>query len=143
MGRWRDAHAALDALTAASRERERELDLLAYQVREIEAVDPVDGETDRLSIEEARLAHVERLLERSSEAEDTLSGDGSLGDAVAGAANALTDASRLDPRAEGLAERARSLSTELAELARDVRDYREGLSADPDRSRRSANACRC
>ena len=35
--------------------------------------------------------------------------------------------------AEGLAERARSLSTELAELARDVRDYREELSADPDR----------
>ena len=32
-----------------------------------------------------------------------------------------------------MAERARSLSTELAELARDVRDYREGLSADPDR----------
>ncbi len=106
---------------------------MAYQVREIETVDPVDGETDRLSIEEARLAHVERLLERSSEAEDTLSGDGSLGDAAAGAANALTDASRLDPRAEGLAERARSLSAELAELARDVRGYREGLSADPDR----------
>ena len=35
--------------------------------------------------------------------------------------------------AEGVAERARSLSTELAELARDVRDYREALSADPDR----------
>ena len=129
--RWRDARTALDALAAASRERERELDLLAYQVREIEAVDPRDGETDRLTTEEARLAHVERLLERSTEAEETLSGDGSLGDAAAGAANALADAARLDPRAEGLAERARSLSTELAELARDVRDYREGLSADP------------
>ena len=31
-----------------SRERERELDLLAYQVNEIEAVDPSDGETERL-----------------------------------------------------------------------------------------------
>lgn len=131
--RWRDARTALDALAAASRERERELDLLAYQVREIETVDPSEGETERLTAEEARLAHVERLLERSTEAEATLSDDGSLGDAAAGAANALGDAARLDPRAEGLAERARSLSTELAELARDVRDYREGLSADPDR----------
>ena len=132
-GRWRDARTALDALAAASRERERELDLLAYQVREIEGVDPRDGETDRLTTEEARLAHVERLLERSTEAEETLSGDGTLGDAAARAANALGDAARLDPRAEGLAERAQSLSTELAELARDVRDYREGLSADPGR----------
>jgi DNA repair protein RecN (Recombination protein N) len=131
--RWRNARTALDALAAASRERERELDLLAYQVREIESVDPRDGETERLTSEEARLAHVERLLERSTEAEETLSGEGSVGDAAAGAANALADAARLDPHAEGLAERARSLSTELAELARDVRDYREGLSADPER----------
>ena len=131
--RWRDARAALDALATATRERERELDLLAYQVREIEAVEPLEGETERLTAEEARLAHVERLLERAAEAEATLSGESSIGDALAGAANALADAARLDAAAEGLAERARSLSTELAELARDVRDYREALSADPDR----------
>ncbi|MGZ5295993.1 MAG: DNA repair protein RecN [Actinomycetota bacterium] len=131
--RWRDARTALDTLAAASRERERELDLLAYQVGEIEAVDPHEGETERLTTAEARLAHVERLLERATEAEETLSGDGSLGDVAAGAASSLSDAARLDPGAEGLAERARSLSTELAELARDVRDYREGLAADPER----------
>ncbi len=131
--RWRDAREALDALATATRERERELDLLAYQVREIEAVEPLAGETERLAAEEARLAHVERLLERAAEAEVTLSGETSIGDALAGTANALADAARLDTAAEGLAERARSLSTELAELARDVRDYREALSADPDR----------
>ncbi len=131
--RWRDARQALDALATATRERERELDLLAYQVREIEAVDPQEGETDRLTADEARLAHVERLLERAAEAEATLSGETSVGDALAAAANALADAARLDAAAEGLAERARSLSAELAELARDIRDYREALSADPDR----------
>ncbi len=131
--RWRDARSSLDALASASRERERELDLLAYQVREIEAIDPQEHESERLSAEEARLAHVERLLERADEAGATLSGEGSIDDAVAGAANALTDAARLDPRAEALAERARGLSAELVELARDVRDYREGLAADPDR----------
>ena len=131
--RWRDARAALETLEASTRERERELDLLAYQVHEIEAVDPSDGETERLTVEEARLAHVERLLERSTEAEEMLAGDASLGDAAASAANALAEAARLDPVADGLAERARSLATELAELARDVRGYREGLAADPAR----------
>jgi DNA repair protein RecN (Recombination protein N) len=106
---------------------------LAYQVREIESVDPRDGETESLTTDEGRLAHVERLLERATEAEAILAGDDPIGDAAAAVANALADAARLDPQAEALAERARSLSTELAELARDVRDYREGLSGDPDR----------
>ena len=70
--RWRDAREALDALATATRERERESDLLAYQVREIEAVEPLEGETERLTADEARLAHVERLLERAAEAEATL-----------------------------------------------------------------------
>ena len=39
----------------------------------------------------------------------------------------------MDPAAAGLAERARSLAAEAAELARDVRDYREALAADPAR----------
>jgi DNA repair protein RecN (Recombination protein N) len=130
---WRAVRASLDALWAASRERERELDLLAYQVREIEAVGPREDETEMLTAEEARLAHVERLLERSSEAEDMLSGDAGLADIAAQVANSLQDAAGLDPGAEDLAARARALSAELAELARDVRDYREGLSADPRR----------
>jgi DNA repair protein RecN (Recombination protein N) len=131
--RWRDARAALEELTAASRERERELDLLAYQVREIEAVGPGKRESDTLAVEEARLAHVERLLERSSVAEEALSGEASLVDGAASVANALQDAARLDARAEELAARSQSLSAELAELSRDVRDYREGLAADPTR----------
>ena len=64
------------ALASASRERERELDLLAYQVDEIEAMIRSEHESERLSAEEARLAHVERLLERADEAGATLSGEG-------------------------------------------------------------------
>jgi DNA repair protein RecN (Recombination protein N) len=131
--RWRDARAALEELTAVSRERERELDLLAYQVREIETVGPGEHESDMLVAEEARLAHVERLLERSSVAEELLSGEAALVDGVASVTNALQDAARLDARAAELAARAQSLSAELAELSRDVRDYREGLAADPTR----------
>ena len=131
--RWRETRAALEDLSAASRERERELDLLGYQVREIEAVDPREDESELLAAEEVRLAHAERLLERSSEAEDKLSGEAGLADVAAQLANLLDDAAGLDPGAEDVAARARSLSAELAELARDVRDYRERLSVDPAR----------
>ena len=137
--RLRVAIATLDELRAVSRDREREVDLLGYQVREIEAVAPRNDETIELTSEEARLAHVERLLDVSGAAEQALGGSdvaaGTLGAAeTLGAATAsLEDASTLDPEAGELSSRARSLVAELQELARDVRRYRESLNADPGR----------
>lgn len=124
----------LEALEDAARGRERELDLLAYQVREIEAAAPHAGESEELAAEEGRLGQVERLLEQSGAADAALVGEeqGPV-DAAASVAAALAATADLDPSAEGLAERARGLAAELAELARDVRSYQEGLLVDPDR----------
>ena len=129
---WRTAQAALRELTEAAREREREIGLLDYQVREIEAVGPRSGEAEELAGEESRLAHVERLLERASAAEQILTGETSLADDAAAAAALLDDAARHDREAAPLSERARGSAAELAELARDVRVYRESLFVDPD-----------
>jgi DNA repair protein RecN (Recombination protein N) len=131
--RWRAARTALDELVEAARDRERELDLLGYQVREIEAIGPEVDETGRLAAEEVRLAHVERLLELTTAVEDVLTGDGSLSDGMAAAAVGLDDAARLDAELAAIAARARGLSAEIAELGRDVRTYREGLLVDPSR----------
>ena len=129
---WRTAHVALRELTEAARERQREIGLLDYQVREIEEVGPRSGETDELVREESRLAHVERLLERASAAEQVLAGETSLADDAAAAAALLHDAARHDREAAPLAERARGSAAELSELGRDVRAYRESLFVDPE-----------
>ncbi len=130
----RRARAAFDELREATRERERELDLLAYQTREIEAVMPRPGESDELVAEEARLGHIERLLEAGGAAEAALSGDhGAADDALGIAASALDEAAALDPGAGAIAGRAAALAAESAELARDVRNYRESLAPDPER----------
>ncbi len=121
----------LDQLRVASREREREADLLAYQVNEIQAVDPQPGESGRLLAEESRLGHVERLVEESAAAESVLAGDEGLADALGGVAARMGAAAELDPSAGELAARSRGLAAELGELARDVRAYRETLLVDP------------
>ncbi|MEX1264171.1 MAG: DNA repair protein RecN [Actinomycetota bacterium] len=138
---YRDAHdelrnalAALEQLRDASRDRERELDLLAYQVREIETVMPEAGESERLAAEEARLGHVERLLDVGATAEAALAGeDDGAADTLGEAARALEAAGALDPQADELASRSAALTVEVAELARDVRAYRESLTSDPER----------
>jgi DNA repair protein RecN (Recombination protein N) len=131
--RLRATHTELEALREAARGRERELDLLAYQVREIEAVGPREGETQELTTEEGRLAHVERLMEQAAAAEHALTGEEGIADAAAVLASALESAAELDPTAAEVAERARGVAVETSELARDVRAYGEALLPDPER----------
>ena len=127
------ARRALDELTEAARDRERELDLLAYQVDEIQAVEPSEGETERLQAEDARLSHVERLVELSTESERALASDEGATDKLASTQRGLQAAAELDPAVSDLAARAAALAAEVSELAHDLRSYREALAADPAR----------
>jgi DNA repair protein RecN (Recombination protein N) len=120
-------------LQDAARDRERELDLLAYQVREIETVAPASGETEDLQAEADQLGHVERLLELAAGAEDALGGEGASAEGLATVARDLASAAEIDAGATELAHRAAALAAEAAELGHDVRGYREALTVDPER----------
>ena len=132
-GRLRSARQRLERLDAVAREREREKDLLAYQVREIEAAQVRSGELEELAAEESRLAHAERILERAAEARSVLGEDGAAADALADAAGAIGSAAEMDPGAGPLAGRLASLAAEAREAARDVAAYAESLEQDPAR----------
>jgi len=132
-GRLRDAQAALAELDERERDRERQMDLLAYQAREIETAAPRPGETDELKLEAARLDHAGRLLERASSAERSLAAEDGAADALGAASAELRAAGEVDPGAEELAARAFELSAAATELAVEVRGYRERLELDPAR----------
>ncbi len=132
-GRLLAARARLEELTALSRERERDMDLLAYQIREIESAGVRPGELPGLEAEEARLAYAERLLGYAALAEDVLSAEGMGVDSLLRVAAALREASSLDPEAQGLADRSAALAEEASDLTRDLRGYREGIVLDPAR----------
>jgi len=131
--RLSDAKAALAELDERERDRERQMDLLAYQVREIETAAPRPGETDELKLEAARLDHAGRLLERASSAERSLAAEDGAADALRAASAELRAAGEFDPGAEELAARAFELSAAATELAVEVRGYRERLQLDPTR----------
>jgi DNA repair protein RecN (Recombination protein N) len=127
------ARAMLAKLDERERDRERQMDLLGYQVREIETTAPRVGETEELRLEEARLAHAERLLERASAAEHALAQEDGAADALRVATAELQSCGEIDPAAGELAERAFGLAAAGAELVIEIRAYREGLELDPGR----------
>lgn len=120
----------LAALGGDARDRAREVDLLRFQVAEIErARIGGDDEDDRLAAEEARLAGAADIRAAAAAAHEALAGDGAATDAL-GAAIAAASA---QPVLEALAARLRGLQAEVADVAGELRAAAEETEDDPAR----------
>jgi DNA repair protein RecN (Recombination protein N) len=138
---YREAHrevGRLDGELGELREREgsreRDLDLYRYELSEIEAVAPVPEEREEMSSQRERLRHAEGLREAGGAAHAGLAGAEEDGGALAGLAQAeaaLQGAGGLDPSLDALGERVAALGVELGDVASELRDYAEGVEADP------------
>src|SRR5512132_2628342 len=116
--------------------RERDLDLLRFELEEIEAADPDPVEEAELRPERERLRHAEALRGAAMGALATLSGEdggGGASDAIGTAEAALSGQSGVDVALDRLAETATGLRVELQELAAELRGYAERIEAEPGR----------
>ncbi len=114
----------------------RRVEILEYQIQEIETADLKPGEEDRLKGESNRLANSERLLELATEAEQAMFADDEVGELGAvellgEAALALSKLSRLDPELKELAQLAETVSVQAEELADSIRQYAEKIDVSP------------
>ncbi len=124
----------LHSLRELSSQRERELDLLAYELAEIDALAPDEGEHERLLAARERLRSLDALCTAAGAGAEALSpesGEGSgAAQLVAGAAARLDAIAGVDPALDALAERMRSVLVESHDLAGELRDYCERAAAD-------------
>jgi DNA repair protein RecN (Recombination protein N) len=128
--RVRSIDEALAGLGGDERARAREIDLLRFQVAELERAGLSDPtEDDRLTEEEDRLADATAHREAAAAAHEALTGDGGAIDALGSALSGLAGRA---PLAE-LHSRLVSLSTDANEAAHDLRAAAESLEDDPER----------
>jgi DNA repair protein RecN (Recombination protein N) len=130
----REAAAALEELHERAGARERELDLLAYELREIEDLAPSEDDERELLGERERLCHLEALRAAALTGAEAIAPDG--GDAgvaalLAAAEPSFDAAAGVDPDLDAIAERLRSLRVEAEDVAGELRRYEAGLEA-PD-----------
>ena len=128
--------AELAEVTAASRERAREADLLRFGLDEIAALEPLPGEDTELAAEEARLGYADTLRAAAERAREALSSEAGEPDALAAAAQARTSLESVrehDTEAGELADRLADLTYLLSDLAADVASYASQLETDPAR----------
>jgi DNA repair protein RecN (Recombination protein N) len=132
---WQRLSAERAELLAMARDRGARLELLRYQVGELEALALADGEADSLMAERARLANRGRLAEAAQNSL-ALVWDADGGDAHALAARAagqLRGASALDPRLADALQAIEGSLIGLHEAASLLGAYIGALDADPAR----------
>ncbi len=128
---WREVSDALTSLLAAERDRTERVDLLRFQLSEIEELDPQPGEEAELVRERERLQNAEALRRGASVAEGRLSEQ--VLDALIDAERALRMVADADPDLAALADRVEASRIELDDVAMEARDYRRRVDSDPAR----------
>jgi DNA repair protein RecN (Recombination protein N) len=132
---WRSAEDDLAARRSASADRAAQLELLRFQLAELEALAPAPGEPDTLRLERDRLANTDRLLSGVGGALEGLFENESAA-AYATVVRARHELEKLvpaDPALRSPTERLAAVEIELRELESTLNRYRERIEADPKR----------
>ncbi len=126
----RDIDAALESLGGDSRTRARELDLLGYQLEELDRAGLVAADEDEaLQSEEERLAGAGDLRDAAGQVWAGLAADDGVVDRLGGLVAVLGGKGPL----AALHERLRALEAELADAGTEARTLAENLEDDPER----------
>jgi DNA repair protein RecN (Recombination protein N) len=133
--RTRELRATLAELRARAGARDRDRDLLAFELDEIEQLEPSVDEEQALTAERGRLRQIDGLRAAAGAGAEAIAPEDGLG-----ATTALGEAERLaeavagaDPELDALAERLRAVRIEADDLGADLRRYATGLDAEPGR----------
>ncbi len=127
----------LSDLRKAQSDAERRIEMLTYQVEEIEAAKLKVGEDEELRKERDRLANAESLAQNAQEALAILE-EGSpetpaATDLIGQAAQALSALAKIDAGQSEMANQAELMLDTLSDIIRDLRDYLEEIEFNPKR----------
>ncbi|MEK7697416.1 MAG: DNA repair protein RecN, partial [Pseudomonadota bacterium] len=125
----------LDTLKRQSADREARLELLRYQVRELEALGLKADEIPQLEEEHARLAHGAELIEGVQAVTQSLYDDEeqALARGLARAIGRLDTLAKHDPRLGEIQSLLSEAAIQIDEAASRLHQYLDGLELDPQR----------
>ena len=129
----RELERRLNERERLERDRDRELDLLRFQIDEIDQAQVQPAEDERLTVERERLRHAEKLLERVGSATTLLAGEteASALDGLRGGRRLRAEAAARDASLGALAERLDAVAAEAEDVSLALNAYLDELDADP------------
>ncbi len=132
---WHELEDEYRRLAAANADRDNRLDLLRFQVEELETLNLQTGEADQLEHEHKRLANANHLLQSVQQALNTLSehDDGSIEASLNNCSNSIHDILKLDDQLTVVSEMLNNALIQVQETISELRHYADNLEMDPTR----------
>lgn len=112
------------------KERQRKLDLLQYQIKEIEEADLKVKEDDELEEKRKIMLNAQKITENLQEADNLISENGI--DSISMAIRVLEKIEPIDPKYEKATSSLKSIYYELQELERDINSYQCDIEFEED-----------
>ena len=128
---WRTKSAELEEIRHAENASEQELDLLRYQLQEIDTAQLKPEDEHELEDRWRRASNASRLVEAAATATAALNGDDGILERLSEVQRLVRDLEKLDP---SIRDRTASLETaclELQDLESNLADYSDELDIDP------------
>jgi DNA repair protein RecN (Recombination protein N) len=125
----------LDSYNMDEAQKARQIDLLTYQIEELEAADLHAGEQEELSQLRTIYSNSEKIAGLLSSAKSVLDGDENTDgvvSAVSSAVDALSEAERYFPEIHDLAQRLQSIEYDLEDCSSEIREFSSQLEYDPE-----------
>jgi DNA repair protein RecN (Recombination protein N) len=116
--------------------RDRDLDLLAFEIEEIDALEPTVEEKESLLAERERLRRMDGLLAAAgggAEAIAPATQDGGVGELLGEAERLAAAVAGVDPAIDELAGRLTALRIEAEDVGGELRRYADSLESEPGR----------
>jgi DNA repair protein RecN (Recombination protein N) len=132
---WRELDEHVNRLLNADADRASRLDLLTFQLQELDALAMTPGEFGELQSERQKLANSGRLAEGVSSALDDLfdAENGNANSAIASASRAVESIAEYDAELRSVVELLESASIQVSEATESLRRYGESVDMDPAR----------
>jgi len=130
---WHSAKQAYEEVLSNSDERQARLDLLKFQVRELEELSLQDGEIDQLGKEQQRLAHSDHLMQITQESLQALyeAENQTLYQQLNTVIGRIKEASEYDSAYQETAEMLQQSCIQIEEAAANLRVINDQLEVDP------------
>lgn len=132
---WISLQEQWQRLSTANQDRDSRLELLRYQVQELESLNLQPGESVELENEHKRLANASNLLQTAQQVLGALeeNEDAAVQHALNQSHSDISDLARIDTNLQAIAELLNNAIIQVQETISELRHYADSLEIDPER----------
>ena len=120
----------ISSLGGSEAERERRLDLLEYQIKEIESADLKSGQFDELKERRNQIINSEKILNAVNTVKNLFAGDGGISDGLYSASRELARISGISEEYNNILIRIESMNDDVADIVANLSDIEDNLAFD-------------